>query len=110
LISFFFVFSKNSSRIYFIMEFEIEAKFLDINPEEIRGRLTKLGAKMVYLERMMRRKVFEHPTNKENDWFRVRDEGDKITLSYKKLFDRSLHGTKEVVVEVGDFEKACDVL
>lgn len=92
------------------MEFEIEAKFLDINPEEIRGRLTKLGAKMVYLERMMRRKVFEHPTNKENDWFRVRDEGDKITLSYKKLFDRSLHGTKEVVVEVGDFEKACDVL
>ena len=92
------------------MEVEIEAKFLDINPEEIRGKLKKLGARMVYPERLMRRKVFEHPTNKENDWIRVRDEGDKITLSYKKLFDRSLHGTKEVVVEISDFEKACDIL
>ena len=92
------------------MEVEIEAKFLDINPREIREKLKTMGARMVYPERLMRRKVFEHPTNKENDWIRVRDEGDKITLSYKKLFDRSLHGTKEAVVEVNDFEKACDIL
>jgi adenylate cyclase class 2 len=58
----------------------------------------------------MKRKVYNHPTNKQSDWFRVRDEGDKITMSYKKLIDRTVHGTKEISIEVSDFEGACDIL
>lgn len=92
------------------METEIEAKFLDVNKEEIRKKLREIGAELIYEERLMKRKVFDHPTQKQNDWFRVRDEGDKITLSYKKLFDRTLHGTKEIDIEVNSFEKACDIL
>ncbi|MBI3638315.1 CYTH domain-containing protein [Candidatus Wolfebacteria bacterium] len=92
------------------MQTEIEAKFLDINPEALQERLKEIDAELIYPERLMKRKVFEHPIKKQLDWLRVRDEGDKITLSYKKLNDRTLHGTQEVSVEVNDFEKTCKIL
>jgi adenylate cyclase class 2 len=92
------------------MNTEIEAKFLDIDPEELRKKLKDFGATLVHPEILMKRKVFDHPTNKQGDWFRVRDEGDKITMSYKKVIDRTLHGTKEIVVEVSDFENASAIL
>lgn len=92
------------------METEIEAKFLNIDKDKIRLKLQEVGAKLVHPEILMRRKVYEHPTLKQNDWFRVRDEGDKITLSYKRLFDRTLHGTKEISIEVSDFDKTCSIL
>lgn len=92
------------------MQTEIEAKFLDIDPEKIRQKLKSVGAIQEYPERLMRRSVFEHPTEKQNDWFRVRDEGDKITLSYKILTDRTLHGTKEITIEVNNFDDACNIL
>lgn len=43
----------------------------------------------------------------DKGWVRVRDEGGKITLSYKQTGDRTLHGTKEVSVNVNDFDNAC---
>jgi len=96
------------------MQTEIEAKFLNIDAGDVRGKLKKIGAVMQYPERLMKRKVFDFPDNKldkEDAWVRVRDEGDnKITLSYKKLLDRSLHGTKEITLDVSDFETMCDFL
>ena len=62
----------------------------------------------------MRRKNFDYPDgrlDKElNGWVRVRDEGDKITLSYKQLNSRDLHGTEEVSIEVDNFDSACQFL
>jgi len=92
------------------MDVELEAKFTDINKDEIRVKIKNFGAELVYPERLMRRKVYEHPTEKVNDWFRVRDEGDRITLSYKKLTDRSLYGTEEIMFTVPDFDQACRFL
>lgn len=95
------------------METELEAKFLDVETDELRGKLKAVGAKQIYSERLMRRKVFDFPDErleKEGAWIRVRDEGDKITLSYKRLVDRTLHGTKELTVEVSDFEATCNLL
>lgn len=96
------------------MKTEIEAKFLNIDIKDVREKLKKIGAVMEYPERLMKRKVFDYPDNrldKESAWVRVRDEGDsKITLSYKKLLDRSLHGTKEITLNVSDFEIMCDFL
>jgi len=96
------------------MKTEIEAKFLNIDIEKTRNRLSEIGAKMEYPERLMKRKVFDYPDNKlntEGAWVRVRDEGNKkITMSYKKLVDRSLHGTKEITIDVSDFQTACDFL
>ncbi len=61
----------------------------------------------------MRRKNFDFPNKqleKIGGWVRVRDEGDKITLSYKQLNDRTLLGTKEITVAVNDFEGTCTFL
>ncbi|MBI2013219.1 MAG: CYTH domain-containing protein, partial [Candidatus Colwellbacteria bacterium] len=57
--------------------------------------------------------VFDFPDErleKEGAWIRVRHEGDRVTLSYKKLLDRSLHGTKEITVEVSNFDETCNLL
>ncbi len=88
------------------MQTEIEAKWLDINIAEMRKKLTSAGAVLVVPERLMVRSVFDYEDKrleKIGGWIRVRDEGDKITLSYKQLDDRTLHGTKEVTVVVDDF-------
>jgi adenylate cyclase class 2 len=95
------------------METEIEAKWLEIEAADLRSKLNNLGAKLVQPERLMRRKPFDFPDNRLETiggWVRVRDEGDRITLSYKQLNDRTLHGTKEITVEVNDFGKTCEIL
>lgn len=92
------------------MQTEIEAKFPDIDAERLRSRLKEKEAELEYPEVLMRRKTFDDADRrlkKVNGWVRVRDEGDKITLSYKQLNDRTLHGTKEVSIVVDDFDTTC---
>jgi adenylate cyclase class 2 len=92
------------------MQTEIEAKWLDVDFTSMRKKLLGAGAELITEERLMVRKVYDFPDKrleKIGGWVRVRNEGDKITLSYKQLNDRSVHGTKEVDVIVQDFEKTC---
>lgn len=68
---------------------------------------------MIHSERMMRRLNFDFPDKrleKVGGWVRVRNEGDKITLSYKQLNNRTLHGTQDVTVVVDDFNNICGLL
>jgi adenylate cyclase class 2 len=61
----------------------------------------------------MLRRIFDYPDKRlelADGWIRVRDEGDKITLSYKQLNDRTLQGTKEINVAIDDFDAACAFL
>ena len=92
------------------MKAEIEAKFLDIDHDKMRTRLKELGAICEYPNRLMRRKVYDFPDRRlrkdHNGWARVRDEGGKITMSYKQLDDRSFQGTKEVNLTVNDYDEA----
>ena len=96
------------------MKTEIEAKFLNVDVNNLREKLKSIGAILEYPERLMKRKVFDYPDQKLRKigaWIRVRDEGErKITLSYKQLLDRTLHGTKEITLEVNDFDVMCDFL
>ena len=96
------------------MDIEIEAKWLDVNKDEIRSRLKKAGAKLSSAERIMKRKVYDYPDGRldleQNGWIRVRDEGDKITLSYKRLENRTINGTKEISVVVDSFDDTCKFL
>jgi len=92
------------------MQTEIEAKFLHVEHDEIRTKLRRVGATCVQPMRLMRRKNYDYPdgrlSSQYHGWVRVRDEGDKITLSYKQLNDRTLLGTKEVSLTVDSFEAA----
>ncbi len=95
------------------MQTEIEAKFPDVNQDSLRKKLKLLGAVLEYPEILMRRKVFDYEDRrleKIGGWVRVRNESNKITLSYKQLNDRTLHGTKEVEVTVDNFDKTCELL
>lgn len=101
------------STSYSDMHDEIEAKFLRVDHDELRKRLTDVGAQCVTPERLMRRRNFDYPDgrlNLVNGWVRVRDEAGKITMSYKQLNDRTLTGTKEVNLVVHDFDQACEFL
>jgi adenylate cyclase class 2 len=95
------------------MKPEIEAKFLNINHDELRAKLQELGAVCRVAKRLMRRRNYDFPDmrlDKKNGWVRVRDEGDKVTLAYKQLNNRELDGTHEVSVTVSDFEMTCQFL
>ncbi len=87
------------------MKSEIEAKFLNVDHDEIRAKLTALGAECVQPMRQMRRMTFENPAMKaRNGWIRVRDEGDRTTLSYKQTDALTIDGTKETEVTVSSFD------
>lgn len=92
------------------MQTEIEAKFLSVDHNTLRVKLQGIGAKCSQPMRLMRRYNFDFPDhhlqNERNGWVRVRDEGNKVTLSYKQLNDRTLHGTKEIGLKISSFEDA----
>ena len=89
------------------MKTEIEAKFLQVDIESIRERLKSAGAVLKIPMRMMRRVAIKMPWMYENDSFlRIRDEGDKITVTYKQFSSRSVDGTFEIETTVGDFDEA----
>ena len=86
------------------MKNEIEAQFLDIDKEAMRIRLKEIGAKLEKPEVLMRRVVFY---TGEHSFARVRDEGDKIIMTYKNISDEhSILGTKEVNVEASSYDDA----
>lgn len=95
------------------MKPEIEAKFLNADHDALRTKLRALGAECTNPERVMKRMNFDYPDrrmNAVNGWMRVRDEGDKVTMAYKQLDDRSLVGTKEIQIDVSDFNDAVMLL
>lgn len=87
------------------MQTEIEAKFLNINHDAMRQKLSALGAQRIHPSRLTKRRNYDLP-QLERAWIRVRDEGDKITMTLKQLNDRTLHGTKEINLTVDSFEQA----
>ena len=92
------------------MQIEYEAKFLNINIEEVRAKLKNIGAQLVRPEFLMRRVVFVTPSKIENAWLRVRDEGDKITMSLKIDGGEKIHDQKESQIMISDFTAGCKFL
>ncbi len=94
------------------MQTEIEVKFLDVDFDNVRDKLTQLGAHLEHPMRLMRRSLIEMPHHEAVRGFvRIRDEGNKITMTYKQRDDEfDLHGTKEIEVEVSDFDDTVKLL
>jgi adenylate cyclase class 2 len=94
------------------LQTEIEVKYLDVEFADIRKRLEKLGAECEHPMRNMRRALIEEPHHKTKRGFiRIRDEGNKTTMTYKQRDDEfHMHGTKEIEIEVSDFQNTIDLL
>lgn len=95
------------------METEIEVKFLNVEFNVIRQKLNKLGAKLEQPMRTMRRVVLDYPDRRMqtsgNAWVRVRDEGDKVTLTYKTSIENEFGGAQEIETTVGSYEKTIEI-
>jgi adenylate cyclase class 2 len=94
------------------MDIEYEAKFTNIDKDEIRRRLSKAGAELIRPEYLQKRIPFHLPAERrsKDTWLRVRDEGDKITLSLKTIDGDKIEDQKEICLVVSSFEDAVELL
>ena len=93
------------------MKTEYEVKFLNIDIEKIRATLVSFGAKCEKPMRLMRRVTIDTPEMKQKGAFlRVRDEGDKVTITYKQFDSLSIDGAKEHEIIVSDFDESIALL
>ena len=90
------------------MQVEYEATFTMIDKDEIREKLRTAGAALVREEYLQRRTVFNLPKNNEikGGWMRIRDEGDKVTMSLKIVDGSKIEDQKEACVTVSDYAEA----
>lgn len=95
-----------------VMQVEIEAKFIDVKVEDVRAKLKRLGAVCEQPMRRMRRVAIdsEFMRTGKDSFLRVRDEGNRVTMTYKQFDDLSVSGAKEIEVEVSDFEATIAIL
>lgn len=94
------------------MNIEYEATFTNVNKEKIRQKMRQLKAMLIKPEFLQKRVVFSLPKGRriKGSWLRVRDEGDKITLSLKIVDGNKIEDQKEICLEVDDFNKAVELL
>ena len=90
------------------MDVEYEATFESVDKDQLRSRLTSAGAKLLKEEFLQKRTVFNLPssTNVLGGWARVRDEGDKITVSVKAVTGTKITDQKEVSLIVDSYQRA----
>lgn len=97
---------------------ECEVKFLNIDVDELTAKIESLGG-IKQFNRLFKRIVFDYPDLRLNDekaaWVRLRDEGDKVTLSYKQRLDvgdgvSNDRSMLEHEVVVSDFDQTAEIL
>jgi adenylate cyclase class 2 len=92
---------------------EIEVKFLEIEHSAIRHKLTEAGGFCEHPMQLMRRAIIDYPdrrmqTSSEKGWgwIRVRDEGEKVTCTYKHIANDGMDTTHEIEFTVSSYEQA----
>lgn len=96
---------------------EIEVKFLNIDKEALEKKLIEIGAQKVG-DFFYKRQVFDYPDlslDKKGAWIRLRDEGEKIMLSFKQRLGMQGNsgndeGMKEIEFAVSDFDETAKFL
>lgn len=89
---------------------EIEAKFYPINPDSIRLKLKKNHANKICEKEMYRGQYFHGLHKNQVEWIRVRDENDKVVMTYKREDKNDINSIHEVEIEINSFEKGVNFL
>lgn len=90
------------------MAVEYETKVLDIDVPTIEQKFKELGIKKE-AEFLMRRWVYDIDPSKD-EWVRLRDEGGRVTLTYKRKTGSGIGETEEIETEVKDFDMLARIL
>ena len=94
------------------MDIEYEATFPEVDKEDMRKRLRQVGAELVRPEFVQRRFPFCLPgkDSMNESWLRVRDEGDRVTLSLKSINGERIENQREICLSVSSFDEAGELL
>lgn len=96
--------------IYSRMAKEFEIKFSPIDKPALRKALAENGFVLIRDEFLMLRKTFHPVTTDKNEFFRIRKESGKTTMTYKHIGSLSVDGVEEIETEVSDFDAASEIL
>ena len=88
---------------------EYEVRVLEINVKEIQKKLKELNAILVE-DVFQKRYVYDFKPALPEKWIRLRTNGKKSTLTIKNIEKSTIDGTKEVEIEVSDFELTNEIL
>lgn len=91
------------------MHTEYEVRVLEIDKENLIKRLEKLGAKKI-ADFNYKRRIYNFNPVVDHKWIRLRTDGKRTTLTIKKLENLEIDGTKEMEIEVSDFEETNNIL
>ncbi len=95
-----------------MQKIELEARFLEIDKNDLISRLEKLGAKDEG-ENFLNEIIFydkDFLWKESNEFVKLRSNGKNITLTYKKRVHEEIDGTEEIEVEVSGFEDTKKIL
>lgn len=89
---------------------EIELKFLNINVEEIKNKLNKLGAQIKYDALTQSYPFLKNgfsASNSSQKYLRIRKVNDDVTITYKDPAKESdMTSREEIEIKVNDYNKA----
>lgn len=91
------------------MHIEYEVRVLEIDKDELVKKIEKLGAKKI-ADFNYKRRIYNFNPAVPQKWIRLRTDGNKTTLTIKKLESLEIDGTKEMEIEVSDFEETNKIL
>lgn len=91
------------------MKTEYEIRVLEVNKEEMIKKLEGLGATRIG-EYEQKRYVYDLKPVEKDKWIRLRTNGKTTTITYKDIVSNTIDGTKEVEIEVDDFDRANEFL
>ena len=91
------------------MKTKYEMRILEIDEKSLITKLENLGAEKVG-EFYQRRYVYDMKPAIKGKWIRLRTNGINSTLTIKSITSPLIDGTKELEIEVSDFDKCQHIL
>lgn len=91
------------------MKTEYEVRVLEINTEEMIAKLEAFGATKNG-EYDQKRYTYDLKPKDESKWIRLRTNGEIATLTLKNIENTTITGTKELEIEVSNFEDTKELL
>lgn len=86
------------------MNSEHELRILDVDPATIGQKILEVGGKRIYERTLQRRYTYDTLPKERNKWIRLRTNGSLSTLAVKHVTGEGVSDTKEVEVEISDFQ------
>ena len=86
------------------MHTEFEVRILEIDVDKVIQKLESLNA-ILKFSALQKRYVYDFNPKNDSKWIRLRTNGKISTLTIKDIKKDAIDGTKELEIEVDDFEK-----